>query len=307
MISTSWLLDIIEEDSIFELFFSDFDNNSALFKGLSQSEIANGLKQIDDMMKNNGYSFKYDMIQQLRIEHVINQFYVSPRMLDLNIWADTVMISNFRSLFSSYVTDAQLSALSGTYRFLEPAAFAKATKDPNAMAFNNGVVSVMNLYYSDDIIKSNTSHESLHQISLKPTYCDPVSGFSISKAGLRLDTWNPNEGSLTSKYIGINETVTEFLNELAMGKDYPTTEYCGYQPAVRRLRQILNMNIEGLDSEVIKKAYIDSDITPLASAIDKIASPNFFEDKLVPAFDKAIEGKLFKLDKIILVLKILTS
>lgn len=147
----------------------------------------------------------------------------------------------------------------------------------------------------------------MHQISNKPTYYDPVSGFSISRDGLQLDTLDPNVRSWSSKYEGLNETVTEFLNELAMGKDYPTTEYCAYQPAVRGLKQILQMNIEGLDSGVIKKAYIDSDVSPLASAIDKITSPNFFENKLVPAFDEAIKGNLEKLDRIISGLETLAS
>jgi len=248
-----------------------------------------------------------DMIQQARIENIIKNFSVSPRIVDLTAWADTHMINKFRRLFNGYVTDAQLAALSGTYRFLEPDDFAKEMSDTRCSAFNNGVESVMNLDYPDDILKSNIAHESLHQISDKSTYYDNASGLYVSKGGLQIDT-RPSIGrSWTSKYVGINETVTEYLTELSLGNDYPSGMHCGYQPAVRRLKQILNMNIEGLDSEVIKRAYIDSDISPIATAIDKVVSPNFFENELIPAFDEAIEGNLFELDKIIIKLKFLVN
>lgn len=303
-VSTAYLLNLIQSESIFNAFAYDFKNNmNTLFQGLSKNEIANGLKQIDDMMKSNGYYFKLNRVQE-RMQS-IKKFYLSPRAVGLNDWAETVMINNFRKMFSSLASESDLSDLKGTFIFLEPEEFAKSTANPRWMAFNNGRESVMSLAYSDKIIKSTISHESLHQLSARRAYTDPSTGITYIRAGLRVIICDSNGRSISN--TGINETVTELLNELAMGKAYPTKEFCGYTPAVRRLKQILNMNIEGLDIETIKCAYINNDISLISNPIDKITVPNFFANKLGPAFDEAIGGNLSNLDKIVSGLKVITS
>lgn len=305
-VSTAYLLNLIQSESIFKAFAYDFKNNmNTVFQGLSKYEIANGLKQIDDMMKSNGYYFKLNRVQE-RMQS-IKKFYLSPRAVGLNDWAETVMINNFRKMFSLLVCESDLSDLKGTLIFLEPEEFAKSIDNPRAMGFNNGRESVMDLASPDKIIKAVSTHESLHQLSAKQAYTDPSTGITYIRHGLKLFIYDSNSGSSSNSNTGINETVTELLTELAMGEDYPTKEFCGYTPAVRRLKQILNMNIKGLDIATIKCAYINNDISLISNPIDKITAPNFFENKLGPAFDEAIAGNLSNLDKIVSVLKVITS
>ena len=305
-ISSDTLFQIITDDYDYERFINDFPNSSVKYYDVTKIEAAQGIKKFLDILEDNGYTLNFSKEQQARIDYIIENYYT--RINNFNTWGEIEMLDRFRKHFSNYVPDEKIANVKGTFNYLTEEEFTALGVNPKAMAFNDGETSTMNTNYEDNIIRSNMSHESIHQISAAPKYIEPGTGNLISCRGLKLGILDITSKKWSYKYEGINEAVTEYLSELVMGADYPSG-VCGYEPAVIRLKQIKDMNIEGFGLEDIKKAYFENDTASLANTINKVAGPNFFEDKLAPAFDIAIGDNrdCTELDKLVRELMLATN
>ena len=128
----------------------------------------------------------------------------------------------------------------------------------------------MNIKYADDILKANISHENIHQMS---------SNRGIS--GIRMD----------EVHCGINETFTEYLNSLCLKSDYPSYNYCAYQPMVDRLRLLVQKGV--FTDDDIMSAYFNNDISPIKNKVNQLAGSNSYYDKFVMAFKNAHDNQKY--------------
>ena len=259
--------------------YIDNDNLVACIENLELSQAIGIIKSLNidqlDYVKNNlEGTFK----DNLAIQYQIREFY-DVRVANLVDFAKTDMVNNFRDKFGLFVAPEKISALDGTYKFVNQERFAKMYDNERAMAYNDGTRSIMNLQYEDSIVMSNISHESIHQLSAND-FID-ANGNWHSARGLCVDGQN----------CGINECATEYLNELSMGDNYYTKVtgqiYCGYQEGVMKLKKLIDSGV--IDQDKFIASYFSNDLGYLKSEIVKLSNEEYF-DKLMKNFDDAISG-----------------
>ena len=154
------------------------------------------------------------------------------------------------------------------------------------MAYNNGINSVINLNYDTNLLKTNMTHESLHQVSSGIDYYD-ATGAYCSQDGIQISTWNSTTRKWDKKNRGLNEATTEYFSKLIHGDEY-IKGTCGYEPMVDKLEQFIDSNLFTLDQ--LKEAYFTNNPTILSDRIDAVGTQIGIEDfgqKFLEAFDKA--------------------
>ena len=244
--------------------FLDFDNNQDVFGNYSQVEYVRALIQMRDALAANntplsGYAYG-------RISDVSAPYEV---LIALEDWANGRMTNNFINTFGGYVTDEQIANLRGTNYYVSEEQFRLLQPDPSVMGYNNGEASVMRTAFSNDILRANTSHESIHQLSS-----------TLDSDGNRIAGIRQGEA-----YRGLNEAITEYLNMLSLGSEYPRQPYCGYQRAVAILdtmvgEGILNLNI------IMQDYFVNHRPAAINGAISQYDGDAF--QYIAQAFDGAI-------------------
>lgn len=229
-----------------------------------------------------------------------NKIYFNPLIEMYEDFAQNTMKTNFYNTFGFAVDNGKISKVDGSFRYYNNKRFTDFGKN-NAMAFNNGINSTMNIKYPKYILEANMSHEAIHQIS-NNSYFDGTKW--TYKVGLSID----------GKNTGINETVTEFINELSLDRSYPTlingNIYCGYQDAVIRLKNLVDLGF--FTKENLMEAYFSNNIDYISNALQSRGLTSTGVDKLLALFDEAISNgskskALIKLDKYISQLSVLAN
>lgn len=182
------------------------------------------------------------------------------------------MIENYSKL-TEYVSAEKINETVGVNFLTSDNIFNSLIDAENAVAFNNGENSYMK--FTDDFLIPNISHENIHQLSA-----------NAGKFGIKVD----------EAHRGINETFTEYINEIVMDSNYPKDLYCAYQPMVERLKMLTSKGV--LTNDEIMKSYFNNDISILRDKINGIADYDCY-DKLVKAFSNAHDNKdYFDLDQV---------
>ena len=221
-------------------------------------------REYRDVIKDYSYDELQEYFLLKKQIEICNEFSKNGKMTD-----------NYTNTFSRYVDADKIAETKNVNILLTDEAFEIFYPGSNAMAFNNGKNSYMNLKYSDDIIKANISHENIHQMS---------SNNGIS--GIRID----------ERHRGINETFTEYLNNLSLKSDYPKKPYCGYQPMVDRLNFLVQKGI--FTNDDIMNAYFNNDISPIMNKVNRLAGSDNYYDNFVAAFQNAHDNHQYNdLDK----------
>ena len=280
--------------NISNLLISDYSNFIQLLKGSqdcsidmpSKYEYALAMCQMYESILNSPYDFPLTELQKQQLDEISN--IVNSREFLLGAWSVSRMNRNFSREFSGYVTDEDILKTRGTVVLLDEDEFVQLLVNDrmkNFKGFNNGLNSYIDVEYSDDdsVIKSIVSHESIHQLSSKIVY-DENGNPLRELSGVSFYDFATGK----NYYTGINETLTEFLNELSMDDEYPQIQYCGYGGSVQRFKVLLDMNIPGLTLETLKQAYFENDISFISEPIDNITEEGFFDQYLSPALDQAI-------------------
>lgn len=257
--------------------YIDNDNLVECIEKLELSEAADIIKSLNvdqlDYIKNN---LEGTLKDNLAVQYQISELY-DARIANLVDFAKNDMINNFKDKFGLYVAPEKISALDGTYKFVNADRFSKMYDDKLAMAYNDGTRSIMNLQYEDSMVLSNVSHESIHQLSANDFF--DADGNWHSARGLSIDSNNS----------GINECATEYLTELSMGDNYYTKVtgkiYSGYQEGVMRLKKLIDSGV--IDQEKFAASYFSNDLSYLETEITKLSNKDYF-DKLMKNFDDAI-------------------
>ncbi len=279
-IPTIELLTFLKKNTYdFKSLLDDVHNKSGVFTEYNRFEYAQAIVNLYDYLRNNGYSIWFNNTIRQNALTLMNNFALPFRNINLNLWADTVMVNKLLNENSGYVSEEKIMGVGNTFEFQEHEEFFAKYPNKNSMGYNNGVKSVLDLKYEDHIIRSSMTHETIHQISFKR-----IDSYS-HHSGVQYAKWNPIVLKWDVKRTGLNESITEFINQRTMGADYPN--FCGYIDAVSCLRQIASLNIKDFDIDAIKKAYFGNDVGILKNAIDDVMYTGFFDEKLVPAFDKA--------------------
>lgn len=183
-------------------------------------------------------------------------------------FTNNTLTNKFNNMFT-YANKNEIKNIPNSLVFQSPEEYQKNISQFDnleySMAYNNGKKSYFDISYSESILPSTIVHESIHHISR-----------SDGKIGVELledNKW---------KYIGLNETFTEYLTEYIMQEDY--SNYSGYTEAVDRLDEFIKLGV--LDNDMIQKSYF----TKSPSAVMQIK--NAFNEvggwtKITNLFDKA--------------------
>ena len=264
----------------FNNLLNDINNNSGIFKDANRFDYANAMMNFYNNLYNEGYSIHFNKNIRRNAIELINNFVLPTRNVNLNLWADTIMIKLLQKENIDYINEDKLYKIVNSFIFQKHEDFFAQRPIKNVMGYNNGEKSVLDLQYNDFIIKSTMTHESLHQLSFNEI--DNLSQY----AGIQYSRFNVVTLKWETIRNGLNESITEFINQRTMGEYY--ANFCGYNEAVECLKQIINLNIENFNVDTIKRAYFGNDESVLRNAIDKVMGIGFFDNLLVPAFDKAI-------------------
>ena len=148
----------------------------------------------------------------------------------------------------------------------------------------------MNLEYSEDIIRANVNHESIHQLSSWYGKFDTQTGARISKGGVQYSLWDAQKGDWINRRLGFNECITELFNKMSMDSEYPKTPYCGYQDAVIKLEELIDTGIININE--LKNFYFNNLGEELISTLNergkKLGLGQEIGDELSKLFDGSI-------------------
>lgn len=256
-----------------------------------------------EQILNDGALEVIKKVKKDRVQSIIDNYEQVPKTPDVQQhldWANNVMISKLMSAFPNYMTSQRLGSLKNSIVYLINEDFELVEDSGIYMGYNNGKKSVINTKYKD--IKAITTHESLHQLSSKSKYYDSSTNTDIIKRGIKIISYHYSSDTKSVKFSGLNEALTEYFTEVSLGEDYPKVSYCGYEKAVIKLKEILKLNIEGLDISLLEKAYFENNPSLIAEVIDNIVGVGFFENTFAVAFDKAIKGNVEDLDVVVRIL-----
>ena len=136
------------------------------------------------------------------------------------------------------------------------------------------------VYERNRILLANTSHENIHGLARG----------SNGQYGIKQYVPNPATGGWIPKNTGLNEAMTEYLNERVAkaGGYYPNQLYCGYQPAINEMRPLIDTGI--ITPNEIKQMYlVDHSPQALVDKIDNLLGPGHGRS-FVDLFDYATSG-----------------
>lgn len=203
--------------------------------------------------------------------------------------AEKITAERLRRFTEGYVSDEKVNTIYGSCIYETNAQFALHNHN-NWMAYNNGVNSVMNLEYSEDIIRANVNHESIHQLSSWYGKFDTQTGARISKGGVQYSLWDAQKGDWINRRLGFNECITELFNKMSMDSEYPKTPYCGYQDAVIKLEELIDTGIININE--LKNFYFNNLGEELISTLNergkKLGLGQEIGDELSKLFDGSI-------------------
>ena len=208
--------------------------------------------------------------------------------------AEQITAERLRKFTEGYVSDEKINSIYGSCEYETNAQFALHGESENTMAFNNGIQSVMNLEYSDDVIRANVNHESIHQISHWDGNLDPQTGARISKSGVSYSLWDAQNGEWINSRTGFNECITELFNKMSMESEYPKTPYCGYQDGVEKLEGLIDTGI--IDTNELKRLYFNNLGEKLISTLNEkganLGLGKSLGDDLSKLFDGSISNEM---------------
>lgn len=205
--------------------------------------------------------------------------------------AEQITAERLRAFTEEYVSDEKINSIYGSCKYETNAQFVLDAPSEQCIAFNNGVNSVMNLECSEDIIRANVNHESIHQISHWDGNFDPQTGARISKGGVQYSLWDAQKGDWINRRLGFNECITELFNKISMESEYPEDiYYCGYQHGVIKLEELIDTGIINVDE--LKRFYFNNLGEELISTLNErgknLGLGKSLGDELSKLFDGSI-------------------
>ena len=242
------------------------------------------VRAFQNIMNNNNYNLYGDYV---------NTFAQYVRRANLED-AEGITAERLRKFTEGYVSDEKINSIYGSCTYATTAEFLLNGKDKNLMGFNNGTQSVMNLNlnYTEKAIRSNVNHESLHQISTS-RIIDPQTGARMVKSGVRYSKLDSQTDEWSDSRLGFNECITELLNKISMESEYPEEIYCGYQPAVSKLEELIDTGI--INVPELKSFYFNNSGEELISTLNergkKLGLDQEIGDELSKLFDNAIQAE----------------
>ena len=256
-----------------------------LTKKLNKDSISNEeVRILHDIMNTNNYHLYGDY------GNTFAQYVKRANLED----AEQITAERLRKFTEGYVSDEKINSIYGSCEYETNAQFALHGESENTMAFNNGIQSVMNLEYSDDVIRANVNHESIHQISHWDGNLDPQTGARISKSGVSYSLWDAQNGEWINSRTGFNECITELFNKMSMESEYPKTPYCGYQDGVEKLEGLIDTGI--IDTNELKRLYFNNLGEKLISTLNEkganLGLGKSLGDDLSKLFDGSISNEM---------------
>ena len=289
--NTDTLLSIAYDDRIYKNFeqyasekyevgfFTDANN-----KKISQHQIATGMKNLLDLYAENGYKFSDPEIEK-RIRKIVSEYY------------EPIPQSVIDSINRIYNHDTKiLTDEVGT--FVDPEKIKKAAEIVHFLPHDEYLVQDpsgrSNGFFLSKMIESDG------EICVDMSYDDSSVPIHEMLHFLSFNRKNRKIGhgvKYNWKYTGINESITEFITQLTLGKEYVPGR-CAYEPAIVRLKVMLDLNIDGFDIDTIKKAYFNNDISLIKKPLEKATNNSEFVDFLLDyCFNEGtLKGKLDSLD-----------
>ncbi len=184
-----------------------------------------------------------------------------------NDWASTEMIDKFNnSNFSDVISSDKLKLASNNIYYLDDSFFSKLDSTPGTAGLNvrDSGDSIVNIgLLSDDVIKHNSIHETIHALSRGDEY---IGGFSID-----------------DNYVGLNEAMTELLARNISGDKW---DICKYNNATDCLNDIIDLGIDNLNFQNVGEAYFKNDLNFFYNNISKVYGDRSLTDSLLFAFDE---------------------
>ena len=207
--------------------------------------------------------------------------------------AEQITAERLRKFTEGYVSDEKINSIYGSCQYETNAQFALHNYE-NWMAYNNGIQSVMNLKYYENIIRANVNHESIHQISNR-RIIDPKTGARIVKGGVCYSTLDSQTGEWIKNRLGFNECITELFNKISMESEYPEDiYYCGYQHGVIKLEELIDTGIININE--LKSFYFNNLGEELISTLNKrgkkLGLGKKIGDELSELFDGSISNEM---------------
>ncbi len=231
---------------------------------------------------DNGFLDKADnIITELRQE----------ALDDYKSWVDNVSVPVLKDMFSKYVSPEKFSSIGfNNAKFLTDMEFKREFQLKHPFhpflerldylnGFNNAKFgNVMNINRGFDETKTTVIHEFIHDISRA----------SASVSGLHIK----------SEYLNFNEAATQMLTQFVMTQGLHT-QYAstGYDGMTFYLNELVNLNIPNLDADSFFTYYFSNDIASVRNIIDGYMGANYFDNTLMPSFDKASTGSLIVLER----------
>lgn len=214
------------------------------------------------------------------------------RMALINTNYHQRVIDRLEDFSNGYVPKERIDSIRDSFVFeVDPIFFKNAPE--NAAGYNNGNHSVINLKYTMDEIEDIMNHESMHQISHRKNYFDNgdikeiLSG--VQKREYEIIT-DENRvilgGEWKTRRKGINESITEFLQQKSYGDGYTKSFTSGYQDGVDILSSYVDNGI--VTVEDLKKFYFTNDGEGLVKLFDDLADRHHLSirgEDIISAFD----------------------
>ena len=198
-----------------------------------------------------------------------------------------------RDFAGNYADPNRVDAINNSFVYQNPESFHRSSETRNWTGYNNGTNSVILVgKNSDSVIGQTMLHESVHQSSHGGRFIDS-NNITWSRAGVSFDRWDPTTKSWIGFNDGINESITEYFTQLIMGDSYQPG-HCGYEPAVTKLKQMVDLGI--LDLDELKEAYFTNKppiiIKKLGDILTAKGYSNVGPSVIIEAFNDAISSNV---------------
>ena len=259
--------DIIENYSDLNLILERLVSENDDIKFVIDKENYNKIKVIEEYMelKNNGNYIVGDNINAL----------------DIYKWANTEMLEILRKnskIDEKYIKDmiGKIHIKSDQY-IIDHGLYPKKNNLKNIGGFFDQTSGEM--YVRLDGIKGNVNdlmdvfiHEATHK-------CGNISDYQNR---------------------GFNETLTELFSKEITKREYDFQSWkCLYDPSVRRVQELIDLNIDGLKLEDFENAYYNThSINGIRIKIDEIMGEGYFDNTLNPAVQTVLSGETIDTNKI---------
>ncbi len=294
-VDVSILIKLLDDENEFELFQKNFNENDIYVDNITKADIIYALRELRG--KYGYLRNKHGVINiynNTRTTRVYNDFF------DQNLEKTLILDRIFPKTGNNYYTDKIHEFLKNAQEILnnkyninisneeienaflntrllnvdEFAAFIDSRSVGGVNMTVNGINTTIINGKFDNTTMFNTivTHELIHFLSRPSAY---EIGFQTNEIT-----------------IAFNEASTQLITKIILGESFQSDfENCTYEFVSIMLKSILDLNISGFDEKTFVQAYFNNDTESIEKAINDFTGvSDYFENKLVPAFDLSLNG-----------------